>query len=163
VKAGIEPIAAHLFVLYYGVLSMITPPVCMAAFAAASLAKAPFMRSGLQSMRYGAVAFILPFLFVTTPSLLLQSSDAVQTTIDIAVAVAGCVLLGAGIEGQLFSRLNAAQRVLAGLAGLGLMFPHGQMITVAFAEYARPAGLALGLLLVLWSWAARSSRQVARA
>ncbi len=163
IKAGIEPIAAHLFVLYYGVLSMITPPVCMASFAAASLAKAPFMRSGWQSMRYGAVAFILPFLFVTTPSLLLQSSDTLQTVIDIAVAVVGCVLLGAGIEGQLLSRLNAAQRVLAGVAGLAVMFPHGNTITVAFAEFARPGGLLLGAFLLLWSWTTREDPAAANA
>ncbi|MBX2838246.1 MAG: TRAP transporter fused permease subunit, partial [Gammaproteobacteria bacterium] len=75
VQAGIEPIAAHLFILYFGMMSMITPPVALAAFAAATITKADPLKTALAAMRVGWAAFIIPFLFVATPALVLQGNS----------------------------------------------------------------------------------------
>src|SRR5690606_3170610 len=64
VEVGVQPIAAHMFVMYFGMMSMITPPICIAAFAAASVAGADAMRTGFTATRFGWTAFIVPFLFV---------------------------------------------------------------------------------------------------
>ena len=71
VEVGIEPIAAHLYVLYFGMMSMITPPIALAAFAAASIARAPAMATGWAAMRFGWSAYVIPVLFVFSPTLLL--------------------------------------------------------------------------------------------
>jgi TRAP-type uncharacterized transport system fused permease subunit len=72
VQVGIPPMAAHMFVMYFGMMSMITPPVALAAFAAASLAQTDPMKTGWAAVRFGWVAYIIPFLFVRAPSLLMQ-------------------------------------------------------------------------------------------
>ena len=72
VEAGVQPIAAHLFVLYYGMMSLITPPVCIAAFSAAILAEAGAMKTGFEACRLGWSAYIVPFLFVVAPALMMQ-------------------------------------------------------------------------------------------
>ena len=71
IEAGVQPIAAHMYVLYFGMMSMITPPIAIAAFAAASLAGADAMRTGFAACRFGWTAFIVPVLFVFSPSLLM--------------------------------------------------------------------------------------------
>ena len=76
VEAGIAPIAAHLFILYFGMMSMITPPIALAAFAAATISGADPMRTGLAAVRIGWSAFLLPFVFVAAPGLLLQAGPA---------------------------------------------------------------------------------------
>lgn len=70
IKLGVPMICAHMFCLYYAVLSTITPPVCMVAFSAASIADANAMRTGFMSVKLGSIAFIIPFFFVYQPELL---------------------------------------------------------------------------------------------
>ena len=72
IEVGIPDLAAHLFVLYFGMMSMTTPPVAIAAFTAASIAQADPMRTGLAGVRFGWSAYIVPFLFVSSPTLLMQ-------------------------------------------------------------------------------------------
>ncbi len=66
-KLGILPIAAHLFIFYFGMLSMVTPPVCLASYAAASIGKTDPVRTGWEAMRLCAIAYVVPFLFVFSP------------------------------------------------------------------------------------------------
>jgi TRAP-type uncharacterized transport system fused permease subunit len=66
-ESGVMPMAAHMFVLYFGMMSFVTPPVAVAAFAAASIGKTDPFRTGFESMRFGWVAYIVPFLFVYSP------------------------------------------------------------------------------------------------
>ena len=70
-KLGIVPIAAHLFIFYFGMLSMVTPPVCMASYAAASIGKTDPIKTGWEAMKLCSIAYVVPFLFVFSPSLLL--------------------------------------------------------------------------------------------
>src|SRR5690606_23167705 len=95
-QIGIDPIGAHLFILYFGCLSMITPPVAVGAFTAASIAKSQPMRTGYAAMRFGWVGFVVPFLFVYSPTLILQG-DVWHITTDIVTALAGVWLISAGL------------------------------------------------------------------
>src|SRR5699024_5190612 len=74
IEFGIEPMAAHLFIFYFGMMSMITPPVCMGTYTAATIANANFWQAGILGMRLGIVAFIVPFIFVFHPALILSGS-----------------------------------------------------------------------------------------
>ena len=71
-QVGIKPMAAHMFVMYFGMMSMITPPVAIAAYAAASIAGSDPMKTGWAAVRFGWIAYVIPFLFVGAPSLLLD-------------------------------------------------------------------------------------------
>ena len=123
VEVGITPIAAHMFILYFGMMSLITPPVAVAAFFAASIAQAPAMATGWTSMRFGWTAYVVPFLFVFSPSLLLQGDDSVTLIVDVATAVFGVWLVSAAMIGYFINALSLAMRAFAFLAGLLLLIP----------------------------------------
>lgn len=121
-QVGIDPLAAHLFIFYYGMLSMITPPVAIGAFAAASISGANAMRTGFASMRFGWSAFVIPFLFVYSPSLLMQAS-LIETVIDVATALGAVWLIAAGFTGYSLRPIPALLRVGYVLAGACLLLP----------------------------------------
>jgi len=122
VEVGVNAMAAHMFVLYFGMMSFITPPICIAAFAAARLADSDQMRTGFAAARFGWSAFVVPFLFVFSPSLVLQGQP-LELVHDVATALAGVWLVSAGLIGFLFRRLSAAERALLILGGGLLLFP----------------------------------------
>ena len=163
--AGFDPLASHLFVLYFGVLSMITPPVCLASFAAASMAGAPFMRSGWQSIRFGATAFLVPFVFVACPPLLLHGnmSGAEWVTAGVAfiTAMLGFLMIAAAIEGYLFRAIRWQIRVLSGLAGLMLIVPEDGALKIFQQVPTDTIGLVLAAILVVFCWS-RSRGQASR-
>jgi TRAP transporter 4TM/12TM fusion protein len=121
VRMGIEPIAAHLFVFYFGIVSGITPPVAMAAFAGAAIAKSSQMRTGFTALRIGTSAFILPFMFVMGPGLLLQGS-VFQIVAATLTASLGIWSLTAAVIGHLGGPLALWQRALLTGAALALIF-----------------------------------------
>jgi len=146
VQLGVEPLAAHLFIFYFGMVSMITPPICLAAYTAAAIGQADSMRTGLEATRLGIVAYIVPFLFVFSPTLLLKGS-AVDVSLAAVTAVAGTVLLGAALTGYLFREIARLKRVLLGLAALGLLFPHvGPGILFSWVTNAAGVALAAAIL-----------------
>ena len=101
VNQGLNTLAVHMFVLYWGVLSDITPPVCMSAFAAASIARANPMRTGFQAMRLGGILYFIPFYFVLNPVLVLQGATAVSFLEAFGTALIGITLIVAGLQGYL--------------------------------------------------------------
>lgn len=139
VQVGIEPIAAHLFVLYFGMMSMITPPIAIAAFAAASIAKAPAMQTGLASVKFGWVAFIVPFLFVYSPSMLLLG-DMSDVVLAVITAVVGVWLVSAALAGYAVGRLSLAMRVLFGFFGLMALIPAGMFPGATYTDMVGVAG-----------------------
>jgi len=145
VKLGVEPIAAHLFVLYFGMMSFITPPVCFAAFAAANIAQASPMGTGFTAMRLGWLAYVVPFLFVYSPSLLLIG-EWPGIALAILTAVAGIWLICAALLGILFSPLGLLQRLLFGAAGIALLIPANAFPGALSVEIG---GLVAGALLFL--------------
>lgn len=122
IKLGVEPMAANMFVLYYAVLSAITPPVCLAAFAAASIADAPAMRTGFQAVKLGAIAFIVPFFFVYEPALLLQG-EWFNVTLAIISGIIGLIALAAGQQGYLFTNMALWERCAMVVGGIFLILP----------------------------------------
>ncbi len=145
-KVGIDPLAAHMFILYLGMMSLITPPVAVAAFFAASIAGAPAMKTGWTSVRFGWTAFVVPFLFVFSPSLLLQG-EPLDLVIDVASAVAGVWLLSSAVVGYLFRKTPGAVRILMALAGIALLLPRGIDGPIVWVN---AAGLVLALLVMVY-------------
>jgi TRAP transporter 4TM/12TM fusion protein len=144
IQLGIAPLNAHLFVFYFAVMSFLTPPICLAVYAAASLADADMMKTAFQAIKLGVAAYIVPFLFAYHPSLLLQGNilEIIHATIT---AMIGISLVAIGIEGFLFRELNWLKRVLLILGGLGCMIPGWKSDLI---------GLALGIPIVILEWKA---------
>jgi TRAP-type uncharacterized transport system fused permease subunit len=117
VEAGVDPIAAHMFILYFGMMSMITPPIALAAFAAAAITRADPMQTGVASMRIGWAAYVIPFVFVATPALLFNGSG-VEILMALAQTGLGVLAISVAVVGFLSERLAPAIRAV--LAGLGL-------------------------------------------
>ncbi len=100
IAAGLPSMAVHLFILYWAMLSFITPPVALGAFAAASIAKSPPLLTGLTAMRLGSIIYFIPFVFVLEPSLVLQG-DALAVLLAVVEALIGIWLLAGAIQGFL--------------------------------------------------------------
>ena len=159
VEVGFEPLPAHMFILYLGMMSFITPPVAIGAFFAASLAGAPPMRTGFLAMRFGWTAFIVPFLFIFSPSLLLQSDSVVGTIVAVATAVSGVWLVSAGMIGYFTRPMPVATRAGFLIAGLCLLIPQDLTTWSAWTDLL---GVALAALLVSYEVVgARRARAVA--
>ena len=126
---GLDPIAVHLFILYWGMISFITPPVALGAFAAASLAGATPMRTGFEAMRLGSIVYFLPFFFVLNPALVLNG-DFSTIIVGVGTALAGIVMIAAGLQGHLVGVGSFASDIRSWLlraflvaGGLGLAYP----------------------------------------
>ena len=111
VNLGVSLLAAHLFVLYSAMLSSITPPVALAAYAAASLAKANPMQVAVQACKFGMAAFVVPYFFIYDPAILGQDVSAVHTVVSFITAIAGGVCASAAIMGYFTNPLNIAGRL----------------------------------------------------
>ena len=122
-KVGIPQISAHMFILYMGLMSMVTPPVAVAAFFAATIAGAEPMKTGFEAVRFSWAAYIVPFLFVFSPTLLLQSPSIGATILAIATAIIGVWIVSAGMVGYLFGNVGAAERILLVASGIALLIP----------------------------------------
>jgi len=161
VQLGIDPLAAHLFIFYFGMVSMITPPICLAAYTAAAIAQADSMRTGLEATRLGIVAYIVPFLFVFSPTLLLKG-PAVDVCLAAVTAIAGTVLIGVALTGYLFQKIAGIKRVLLGLAALALLFPHvGPGVLFSWTTNAAGMAVAAAILASELRIASRFRRRIA--
>jgi TRAP transporter 4TM/12TM fusion protein len=99
-KLGLNKMAVHMFIFYWGMLSSITPPVAIASFAAAGIAGAPAMKTGWESMRVGSIIYFIPFFFVLAPSLLLQGDNPYLEAIGLTtLAIIGTLFICGGIQG----------------------------------------------------------------
>jgi TRAP transporter 4TM/12TM fusion protein len=145
VDFGITPLAAHMFILYLGMMSFVTPPVAIGAYFAASMARADALSTGFTAMRFGWTAYIVPFLFVFSPSLLLRSKSAPETVIAFVTAVAGIWLVSAGMIGHVVRRLTIPLRIAFVAAGLALLVPHE---IARWALWGNIAGAPVGAALV---------------
>lgn len=157
---GMDPMAVHMFILYWGMLSFITPPVALGAFAAATVAGARPMETGLQAMRLGSVIYFIPFLFVLNPALIMQG-PAWEIVLVFCQAVVGIVLFASAMQGYLIGigRLGhnllteTLNRTLILIAGLCLALPGGGSIPFTHLQLLI-AGIATAvpaILLARWS------------
>ena len=123
---GIAPLAAHFFIFYFGMMSMVTPPIALAAYTAAAIANAGIMQTGVTAFRFALVGFALPYAFVLHPELLLLSADLSATVGNILIVLIGIVPLAAAAAGHGFAPLPTHQRVLLlGAALLLFLVPSG--------------------------------------
>jgi TRAP transporter 4TM/12TM fusion protein len=150
VQAGLDPMASHLYVLYWGIVSFITPPVALAAIAAASIAKSSPMITGLMALRIGCLLMLLPVLFVLQPALILRG-DVPVIVQSVSTAVIAVVLLASAFEGYVY-RLGPTPlwaRIPLALGGLLMLIPEGSTDLI---------GLGLGVASMLGMWMMRERR-----
>ncbi len=122
VTMGAPLMAAHLFILYFGVDADITPPVGLAAYAAAGIARANPLRTGLEAFKIGITAYIIPFIFIYSPAFLLDA-PLYQLAYVLPTAVLGCAVLGAAVRGYFLRPMPIWQRLIAGIGSILLMDP----------------------------------------
>jgi len=157
VAAGFDPVAVHLFMLYWGMVSFITPPVALGAFVAAGIARAAPMQVGLQSVRLGSAMYFVPFFFVLNPALILRGTPA-EILIVVATAIAGITLIAAALEGYLigfgtlrFGPAGALARLLLMGAGIAMALPGGGRLGLSHWELALlGVGLAVAGTSLAW-------------
>jgi len=164
VAAGFDPVAVHLFMLYWGMVSFITPPVALAAFVAAGIAKAPPMRVGLQAVRLGTSMYFVPFFFVLNPALILRGSTW-EIVVVVGTAFVGVALLAAALEGYLAGVGTLARtasgwtaRALLFTGGLGMAMPGGGKLHLSHWELSIGA-LVLAVAGAAIAWATRHRAQ----
>lgn len=157
VEAGLNPLASHLFILYWGMMSYITPPVALASITAAGLAGADPNRTGLYAMRLGSILFIVPFLFVLNPSLILQGpiGEILMASITALMSV---WLLASALEGYLYrvGVIGWFGRAALFVAGAGMIYPHPITSLVGFA-------VAVLVYLAYWQFSDTRTRSAAGA
>jgi TRAP transporter 4TM/12TM fusion protein len=146
-KLGVPLIVSHMFVFYFGIIADLTPPVALAAFAAASIAKASPMKIGWKATHIAIAGFVIPFMAVYDPALMLQPRPP-STTIDVAAAIyvtfkalVAIALWGGAAIGYLRGPLNWAERIVA-LAAAALL--------VAAVPWTDEVGFALCAMFVVW-------------
>lgn len=149
ISAGIPPMSAHMFMNYFAAMSFVTPPVAIAAYVSAGIAKADPMRVGYLAVRLGIAAYLVPFCFSYSPALLLMGSPG-QILYAILHATLGVASAAMSLAGFAFRKLNIVQRIVLGLSAVGFMTPEPMYHLI---------GLVLTAGMVLWSWyGARAER-----
>jgi TRAP-type uncharacterized transport system fused permease subunit len=150
-------IVSHMFVFYFGIMADLTPPVALAAFAAAPIARAPPMKIGVQAVQLAIAGFVVPYIAVYTPALMLQDGGALAAEIGYPAAVAYVIvkavlsvaLWGAAAIGYLFRPLRWSERLIA--AGAAFLLVVALPLTDAL-------GFALALAFLAWqSWRSRAA------
>ncbi|MEX2581601.1 MAG: TRAP transporter fused permease subunit [Verrucomicrobiales bacterium] len=160
---GVVPLAGHMFIFYFGMLSMVTPPVALAAFAASSIAGAPMMRTAMAAFRFSLVGFFLPFMFVFRPELLMLAREGGSAAVgDIVlaftIAAIGVASFAVGISRHYFHAVSRRARGFYFLAAGLLLFPGNTMLWEGFALPLHDLGGAC-LFVVLSVINARSGRR----
>ncbi|GAE45114.1 TRAP transporter permease [Mesobacillus boroniphilus] len=136
---GIPDLSAHLFVFYFGIIADITPPVALAAFAAAGVSGGEPLRTGVNSAKLAIAAFIIPYMFVLSPQLLMIDTTWIELIWVVFTAISGMLAIGAGIIGFWLRKLYWWERVLGIVGGIMLIYPEGMTDII---------GLGLFVLLV---------------
>ena len=156
VRMGLPAISAHMFIFYYGLVSAITPPVALAAYAAASISGAPANATAVEAVRLGFVKLFVPFLFVTMPGLLMIGTGP-EIALSAALAAFGVSALTAAFAGWLGRPMAWAERLGLIAAGLLVLWP-APVTDLGLPVAARALGLALGLIL---AWRALAGPTIA--
>ena len=140
IQLGFPVVAAHFFVFYFGIVADITPPVALAAYAGSAIAKSDPMKTGVNATKLAIAAFIVPYIFAYSPSLLFQDVSSVWQVIQIAIsALLGIFAIAASLNGHLYCKINPFLRLILVVGGLGMMIP---------GTWTDLAGLALLLVVI---------------
>ena len=154
-ELGVPLIVSHMFVFYFGIMADLTPPVALACFAAAPIARESGLKISMQAIRVAIAGFIVPFMAVYSPALMLQTGDWLDTTWIVFKALVAISMWGAGAIGFLIGPLNWAERIMA-------------IVAASFLVVALPLTDEIGLgavaLFVLWhAWRTRQQRALGTA
>jgi len=127
------PLAAHLFVFYFGIMADLTPPVCLAAFTGAGIAGANPGKTGFTATKIALASYFLPYSFVYTPMILLEGVQSLDLVLVFVAATLGIVILAGALEGWMFRGIRLPERAAAVLLAAAAFFPHDlpKMIAVA--------------------------------
>lgn len=123
VMLGVPVLAAHMFTFYFGIIADITPPVALAAFAGSAIAKSDPLKTGINASKLAIAAFIIPYVFVFNPALLLINTTPLQVVQIIVTSILGMVGIGAAMEGYFLTHTNKLERILFLAGGLLLVDP----------------------------------------
>ncbi|MCD6307120.1 MAG: TRAP transporter large permease subunit, partial [Deltaproteobacteria bacterium] len=145
IRANVEPIAAHMFLFYFGCLAFITPPVAVEAFIAAGISGGSPFKTGFRAMRLGFAAYLVPWAFIFNPGILMVGSWVNILTCFFFVTL-GAICAGCAFEGFLFVRFQAWERLLSTVSGLLVFVPH---------FLTRGTGLGVIALIVMNQWIRR--------
>jgi TRAP-type uncharacterized transport system fused permease subunit len=156
VQLGVSAMAAHLFVFYFGHMSLITPPVALAAFAAAAIAGSNPTKTGFEAIRLGIVAYLVPFAFLFSPTLLM-SGEPMQIAIDFTSAVFGTFVLSVAVTGYLRGLLAWHWRIYAFMTGVLLFTPSSNEVWL-FHWFATATGVVLAVPFLVWRFMRLPSR-----
>ncbi len=144
-ELGVNPLSAHLFVLFWGLTSHITPPVCLAVYVTSAIAESNIWKTGLEAMRLGVVLFVIPFAFVYYPGLHLAGSAAAIFLDTMRTLVASAGIVG-GLTGFFGKKTNWVQRTLLMCGGVILLIP---------IQYSWMVGTTIVAAIGLWQWSPR--------
>ena len=139
IKLGLPALTSHLFVFYFACLSAITPPVALAAYAGAGIAKTSPMTTAIEACKLGFAGFMVPFAFCYNPAMMMQGSipEIISVTVS---AIIGTAVISAAFQGFLLWKLNPLERVIFIIGGLGMFIP---------GTATDLAGLAITVVLIL--------------
>lgn len=138
VQLGVPLIAAHLFILYFGVIADVTPPVALAAYAGAGIAGGDSFKTGIQALKLGSAGFIIPFIFATSPKLLLIDVTFFEASIGILTACLGIVAFASAVQGYFMTHTKFYERILFLVAALMLIHPNVFVDIIGFGILAVP-------------------------
>ncbi|KRF61441.1 C4-dicarboxylate ABC transporter [Bacillus sp. Soil768D1] len=120
---GVPDLSAHLFVFYFGIIADITPPVALAAFAAAGVSGGEPIKTGIESSKLAIAAFIIPYIFVLSPQMLMIDTTWIEVAWVVLTAMTGMIAIGAGVIGYWVRGMHWLERILAIVVGLLLIYP----------------------------------------
>lgn len=120
IRMGIDPLTAHFFIFYYAVISAITPPVALAAYAGAAIAQSEPMRTSVESFKFGLAAFVVPFMFFYSPEMLMQGTPLAILHV-LVTALLGIYFMASAVIGWMFGPLNLALRVVTFAGAMGMI------------------------------------------
>lgn len=123
IQLGYEPIAAHMFAFYFGIIADVTPPVALAALAGAAIAKGKPMKTALNATKLAIGVFIIPYIFVFSPAMLMINTDLMGILSISMSAIIGMFAISAALEGYVFRKESIVERILFAIAGFSCVIP----------------------------------------
>lgn len=149
---GFEPLAAHMFVFYFGIIADVTPPVALAAMAGAAIAKSDPLKTGFEATKLSIGAFIIPYMFVFNPQILMINTTFIEVVPILITSLIGMFGVSAGLEGYVFRKCNFIERILFIVAGLLSIYPE---------FYTDIIGIGLIVVLIILQLLTRKKKAVA--
>lgn len=134
-NVAIPVLAAHMFVFYFGIVADITPPVALAAFAATGISGGEPIRTGGNATKLAIAAFIIPYMFILQPQLLMIDSTFLEIGQALVTAMLGMIAIGAGLIGFWYRKINWFVRIISVVAGLLLIYPEGYSDLIGFVTF----------------------------